>query len=132
MFKFIKFNEDVERRAEILGIDTIFYVGGIQRFSGVTTEQLKALMDENFLDPKDAQNSSYTAKEFYDFMLEHPGVTAHGYAVSEARQDYRVTIEGMEGSFKTKDDLIDFIYFCRDADSLDIDKVELYAYSWWD
>jgi hypothetical protein len=128
------FNKDTKRRAEILGIPDDYPFGGIRKFKNATAEQIKTLIDENFLAPSDTQNDSPTAKEFLEFMEEYPEVKAHGYVVSPDRDDYRVTIEGLEcPEFKLTEDsfglYIDFIKLCRHADEFEIDSC---LYSWWD
>jgi hypothetical protein len=67
-------------------------------------------------------------------MQNYPEVRAHGYVVSPDRDDYRVTIEGLEcPEFKLTEDsfglYINFVKLCRHADELEINS-ELY--SWWD
>lgn len=128
------FNKDTKRRAEVLGIPDDYPSGGIRKFKNATVEQIKTLIDENFLAPSDRQNFSPTAGEFLDFMQNYPEVRAHGYVVSPDRDDYRVTIEGLEcPEFKLTEDsfglYINFVKLCRHADELEINS-ELY--SWWD
>ena len=55
------FNKDTKRRAEVLGIPDDYPSGGIRKFKNATVEQIKTLIDENFLDPSDRQNFSPTA-----------------------------------------------------------------------
>jgi hypothetical protein len=57
--------------------------------------------------------------------------TAHGYAVSADRHDYRVTIEGvaMSGEY-SKDTLLAFVKMFRDADELTLS--ETYLSAWYD
>ena len=70
-------------------------------------------------------------QQFIDFMKKQPDVTAHGYAVSPKRDDYRVTIEGLwvPEEFVTPAIKAAFVEFCKDADELESDG-ELN--SWWD
>lgn len=70
--------------------------GGIQKFEGMDVKTLKTLIDNNFADPEDRQNLAPSIQEIYDFMEMYPKYTAHGYAVSDQRDDYRVSIEGVE------------------------------------
>jgi hypothetical protein len=71
-------------------------LGGIEHFRGVGVDTLLALVARNYADPADSQNESPTLGEFIRFMEKYPQVTAHGYAVSPQRADYRVTVEGLE------------------------------------
>ena len=69
--------------------------------------------------------------EFYEFMKSNPKFTAHGYAVSHERRDYRVAIEGVScNKTYTKKELADFVRLCRDADEFVMEDKKLY--SWWD
>lgn len=125
----MEFNRNYSRRMEILGIKDD-YKGGIEYFENLTINKFKMLLDEGFIDPKDCQNESPSAYDFYNFMFKYPELNAHGYAVSPERDDYRVTIEGLAGA-KTDDAKLksDFIEFCKSASSL---KTENKLYSWWD
>jgi hypothetical protein len=102
-----------------------------ERFNKLTLEQLNELKLMKVLDPKEQQNDSPTIKEFMDFMKDHPGVTAHGYVISEDREDCRVSLEGIayEGS-PSKKLILDFTSLCRDADEFTANEGGLYA--WWD
>jgi hypothetical protein len=64
-------------------------------------------------------------------MKSNPKFTAHGYAVSHERSDYRVSIEGVSCNKPyTKKELADFVHLCRRVDDLVIEDKKLY--SWWD
>jgi hypothetical protein len=93
-------NRDHEERDRLLFGRAINWghegLGGIERFSGLGVETLRTLVARNFADPADRQNDSPTLGEFLRFLEKHPEVRAHGYAVSPEREDYRVTIEGLE------------------------------------
>jgi hypothetical protein len=107
------------------------WLGGVRSFDSLSVKQLKNLIQNNFIDLEDRQNSSPTVEDFFNFMKEHPEVKAHGYAVSHKRDDYRVSLEGL--SFKGNINhnlLLDFVDLCRDADEFVADENELYA--WWD
>lgn len=123
---------DPVRRASILNIPNDYPFGGIRMFNGATVKQIKTLLDEGFLDPEDAQNDSPTAIEFFEFMQEHPTLTAHGYVVEPARIDCRVTIEGLEGYLTDPDDIEAFKQFCVTASELTVNECTGYVYSWWD
>lgn len=92
----MKFNRDSARRAEIIGIADGTGFGGVKGFKGLSVEALNALVAEGFVDVEERQNSSPSVGEFLAFMREWPEVKAHGYVVSPDRDDYRVSLEGVE------------------------------------
>lgn len=118
-------------RREIAWGDSKETLGGTLRFEELTLEQLEELRDKRFLELSDAQNESPTIDQFLIFMQEHPGVMAHGYAVSPTRSDYRVSIEGLvfEGECTTNWQLA-FLKLCRRADDITITSDRLYC--WFD
>lgn len=127
-------NKDFNKRDEILfGVynKDAYKYGGIRHFKNLDVDALKHLLDEGFIDPEEAQNDSPTTMEFYEFISAHPNFTAHGYAVSPDRDDYRITLEGIECyepcDVKT---IRDFIELCRFADELSVNDECMYA--WWD
>jgi hypothetical protein len=127
--RILMLNKDYKRRDQIIfGRDE---VGGCESFRGMTLETLKKLFDEEFIEGKDHQNSAPTASEMLKFMESHPGFTAHGYAISHLRDDYRVTIEGLEyvGEY-SKETLADFNRFAHRADVFTVSAIRLYF--WFD
>lgn len=122
-------NLDYKRRNQIIfGRDE---ARDCERFSGLTLETLKQLFKEKFIEPDDSQNSAPTAEQMLEFMEKHPGVTAHGYAVHHSREDYRVTIEGLEYEGDVDTELMgEFAEFANGADSLTLNGKHLYF--WFD
>lgn len=111
-----EFNKDHEARNKILGI-TGEDNGDIIHFDHLTLDGLEELIEKKFADSEEAQNSSPIIQEMLDFMKSHPDFTAHGYAVSIKRSDYRVSLEGITLNRKpTYDELIDFVDCFRFAD----------------
>lgn len=125
-------NKDQETRDKILGLlPGSYYAGGTERVRQITLVQLEELIKNNFISLDDQQNSAPTVNEFYEFMKDHPEFTAHGYAVDKRRDDYRVSIEGIQfygPSGMTA--MLDFIKLCRYADEFVCTPHKLYA--WWD
>ena len=126
-------NRDVNKRDMMLfgeEYDKAKYLGGIRRFGGLNAFRLSALLDAGFIDADEAQNDSPTTEEFLAFMKEHHDFTAFGYAVCPERDDYRITIDGIESDvlFNTLDEVNDFFMLCRGADELTITP----PYAWWD
>jgi hypothetical protein len=127
-------NTDYKRREEVMQLNVAWGkddLGGAMRVEGITVQTLSTLFDEHFICPSDRQNESPTAQAFLDFLKRHPAVTAHGYLISPAREDYRISIEGLYVPAKdvTPELKRDFINLCRDADELDVDSD---LFSWWD
>lgn len=84
-------------RDSILGISNASYdFGGIERFSGLDVGRLDALLAAGHADPYERHNEAPSIAEFREFLAAHPRFTAHGYAVGPQRDDYRLSIEGVE------------------------------------
>ena len=91
-------NKDIETRDKIIFgkyREATYKHGGVREFEGMTRDTLKQLLDQDFADPDERQNLSPTIIEIYEFMAKYPEYTAHGYAVSNSRDDYRVSIDGV-------------------------------------
>jgi hypothetical protein len=126
-----KFNKDQAARDKLLGIPPdAKYGGGIEHFEGLPAPVLRKLIEEQFANPEDCQNCSPTIQEFLDFMEEHPGFTAHGYAVELRRSDYRISIEGLRGKNIKREDADDFVQAFRFADDFEFEAGNCYC--WYD
>ena len=143
-----KFNMDETRRLEILKPylreDMILGRRGgkydAMYFKGLDVTALQTLVHEKFACPDDTQNSAPCIKEFLEFMKKYPFMKAHGYIITPDRDDYRVSIEGVEGSYKeiptskTPEDVLkfneDFTAMFRHADEFEIGKGHFYC--WYD
>ena len=125
-------NKDIKKRDKILfgNYNPDDYMGGIKHFDNVTVETLNKLIDEEFLDGDGTQNYSPTVDEFIEFMEKYPNWTAFGYAVSNHRGDYRITVTGIErneGMTQIDKELEDFVDLARHAEEFDIK-----GYCGWD
>ena len=119
-------DEQDARRMALCGVSRIGF-GGVADFDDLTLATLDTLISEGFADPRDTQNSSPSIKQFRDYMAEHPNVTAHGYLVSNDRDDRRVSIEGLSLAYDaTPEEQLDFMEWNHGADELDRFR------SWWD
>jgi len=125
-------NANVERRASLLGLtraDEDF-----AKFTGVTADTLRALLEEQFIDANARQNDAPSTEEFLVFLSEWPEATAYGYAVGPARKDYRVMLEGLlvetapADSDRGESLREAFIDFCAGATELDIEPPLLRAF----
>ena len=107
-------------------------MGGIKCYQDLTLSELENLIKEGFADPEETQNDSPSIQEFLDFMREYPFVRAHGYVVSNERDDVRVSVEGIEAdrSDVTPEFFRAFVQLCRYADEFDDSDAGVYA--WWD
>lgn len=129
------FNADYKKRNQIIfGDDDVegeTWLGGTRRFEALYLPQLRELVDNDFIDLEGTQNCSPSAEYFLEFLEKYPKATAHGYAVSHKRDDYRVSLEGVQFRGRvSKKMLMDFVYLCRHADEFHAGDGELYA--WWD
>lgn len=118
-------NKNVDLRDQILfGTDFIEndYIshGGIKRFSKLSVNGLQALIDNSFIDVNDCQNLAPTVQEFLDFARKYDDYMFHGYAVAPYREDYRVSIEGIEKftPMSSKEEEKDFLDTFAEADDL--------------
>ena len=128
---FEKYTEEQDKeRCELVGVNDKSFSGGCASFSGMTYKTLQELVDKGYADPEDSQNDSTTLGEYLEFMKKHPRFKAHGYVVSNDRNDRRVTIEGLEAGQVTPDELQDFINLDRYAD--EFEAMQSYCRSWWD
>lgn len=124
-----------------------YYVGGIRHFDKLSLEQLQQLVNEDFIDTESCYNGCPTVGEFLKFVkgikqyvAENPDYTSDdfdiyfiGYAVDISRDDYRVTIEGVEYSSRYHVDreiMIKFMNFAKYADELDVTDTK--GRAWWD
>lgn len=90
--------EDVsrfQRRDEILGITTT-REDNVVRFGRLDLERLETLVLEEFIDLDQKWNDAPTARALLSFIRSWPWVRAHGYAIHPSREDYGVTLEGLE------------------------------------
>jgi len=131
-----KLNKNHLRRDQIIfGDKTPEYLGGVASFTGLTVKKLGELLRRNFADPEDCQNDSPSIKEFYEFAKKysHLSIGFHGYVVSPERDDYRVSIEGLEYMGHLTTELaVDFTNLCRDADDFSVDTQQGFLYCWYD
>lgn len=128
-------NKDYHKRNQIIfgddNVDGENWLGGTRHFNNLSLQQLQELVTNKFIDLQDAQNCSPAVEDFLNFMKDHEEFSAHGYAVSHKRDDYRVSLEGIEFKGDVSKNLMkDFVHLCRHADEFVCEENELYA--WWD
>ena len=125
-----EFNKDYKLRDKMLNIDESTECGGTWRFEGCTAETLESLIDLGFADPDEYQNSAPTIGEILEFLKENPNYTAHGYVVSIDRDDYRTSVEGVEGHEYDAEQIANFVTMFRFADEFEVS--EDYQRAWFD
>lgn len=122
---------NAEGRDEYLGIDSLKGGGGCTRMDTLTVKQVGHCLDKGWMDPEDTQNDSPTNMEMFEFCVANPSFVMHGYVVSPARDDVRVSIEGVRSikrpTAKQKQAFVDMF---RCADDFDMDKDGCFA--WYD
>jgi hypothetical protein len=124
------YNKDQARRDEILEqFWTSDWFGGIRRFERLPIAVVLVLGNEGFLDPEDRQNDAPSLGEITKFMALYPEFTAHGYAVTKDRQDYRVTFEGVQGTPRSAEAVQVFTEMFRFADDFVLGNE---CYAWFD
>lgn len=128
---FEKYTEEQDKeRCELVGVNDKNFFGGCASFSGMTYNTLQKLVDKGYADLEDNQNGSTTLGKYLDFMKEHPRFKAHGYIVSNDREDRRVTVEGLEAGQVTIKEVVAFTNLDRMAD--EFEATQDYCRSWWD
>lgn len=126
-------NTDYKKRDKLLGISIDWQTvpSGTKEIKFIDYRTIEQLMKNNFLNPNDRQNESPSASEILAFLQLHPTVFAHGYVVSPYREDYRITLEGIQ--VKPKDTTVEtklaVFEFCKDADEV---LTTSGLYCWWD
>ena len=111
------------------------YAGGCRHFEDLTIDAAEELVKEGFLRIHDSQNCSPTTEEMMDFVrhtVMPKDWVFDGYAISPARVDCRVTLEGLYyiGKDLPQEDMIDFANAFHYADEFQIGHNT--AMAWWD
>lgn len=129
-------NRDWRRRDQLLGITTDDDPDDVTHFHGLDLPRLEALVREGFAPLGCRQNRAPTTEGFLGFMRDWPEVHAFGYAVHPAREDYRITLEGVACAIERVPEgrraaLAEaFRARFREADEF-VDAVGC-LYAWWD
>ena len=125
------FNPDIKTRDEIIFgkyEPEDYEMGGIKRFDGLSIDDLQKLLALNFADPNDRQNNAPSIAKIAEFMKKYSCFTAHGYAVADWREDYRVTIEGVECTMAHSVEEADaFAEMFHDADEFEVSPAKMFC-----
>ena len=92
----MKMNMNDKRRHEIVGLDFSDEKYDLKRIDNITADKLQILIDEKFADPTDCQNSAPSIADILEFLKANKGFSAHGYIITPKRNDYRVSLEGVD------------------------------------
>lgn len=98
-------NRDCRKRDSIIfGDNKPDYTNGICRFKDLRVDKLNKLLDYNFIDDNHRHYEKIPSiRDIISFMNEwyEYDVKAHGYVLSCDREDYRVSLDGIEILSKT-------------------------------
>jgi len=131
-------NKDFKARERLIFNDeynALNYLGGIRRFK-CSTDKLRTLYAEDFVEANDRQNDSPSLEEFLEYVGDYPTATFECYAVCPEREDYRVTVEGVNLVIPETDyDAVG--YFAETfhyADEFSLEHVghNYHMRAWWD
>lgn len=126
-----------ERDRLIFGDNSPRYGGGMARFEELDVVTLKKLIELDYADPQDKQNEAPTIAAFVELLERHAtedsDLTAHGYVIHKERDDYRVSIEGIEGTTRFSEGLLDILKVCVSADEFEVQSDLVFnVRAWWD
>jgi len=116
------YNPNIKYRDMILfGNYNVEYPGGCCRFDNLTLKNLEKLIANRYIALGDRHNNAPAVEVFVNFMLDYPGYVATGYAITNKRADYRVSLDGLEKQvegYDTKAELDRFYELFSNADEL--------------
>ena len=132
-------NSNYKRRDEIIwGVydPERYKSGGCCRFYA-PAEKAQQLVEEGFIELNETQNESPSTEEFMNSIVGYEDwVEFECYAISPERDDYRVTIEGINIwiPIDKRDDMCRFVEEFRYADEFNINSDEngFHLRAWWD
>lgn len=130
-------NKDYVKRDEIIfgGYDPKSYIGGCKNFH-CSYKTMEKLVEENFIELDECQNSSPYTKDFMDILKDVDNVRFIAYAISPDRDDYRVTIEGVDVEIQdTNFDEVSLLvesFHYADEFTFKHEGDTYYLYAWWD
>ena len=130
-------NRDVARRDAILGIVTVADPAAVTHFRDIGVTRLELLISEGFIALDQATPGTPTPRVFIDFMGRFPEARVHGYAVHPERDDYRITIEGIECDLSSGHSAAEWstlraVFEDRFASATTFYSESDWLYAWWD
>ena len=128
------YNKDIKKRDTIIfgEYNPRLYGGGIRCFYDLSINQLKELIENNFIDLKECHNDAPPVSVFYNFMQKYPNYIASGYVVSIDREDYGTNLVGLNqnNGYKSRKELEEFHDLFRCADEFEVSKFNMSC--WFD
>lgn len=130
-------NKDYKLRDKIIfgEYDPKSYLCGCKNFH-CSYETMKELVANDFIDMNECQNYSPYTKEFMEILDGIPSVEFIAYAVSPERDDYRITIEGVDVEIDDTDyDTVSLLvesFHTADEFNFQHDGDKYYLHAWWD
>ena len=130
-------NKNYKRRDEIIfgAYEKEKYFGGVRRFN-CSRETILNLLEEDFISPDECQNCSPYVKDFVEYTEGIDETKFECYAVSPDRDDYRVSIEGVDFIIPDTDfdNVTMAVDISRSADEFSFEhaKNNYYIHAWWD
>ena len=130
-------NRDVARRDAILGIVTAPDPAAVTHFRDIDAARLELLISEGFIALDLGMPGTPSPRVFMDFLCRFPEARIHGYAVHPERDDYRVTIEGIEcdlssGHTEAEWATLRAVFEDRFASATTFFSESDWLYAWWD
>ena len=130
-------NKDYAERDKIIfgKYEPDSYFGGCRRFT-CSKEIMQELIEKNFIELYECQNYSPSTKEFMEYIENIDDVRLNCYAISPLRNDYRITIEGLD--VEVADDNYDMISYLvetfhyADEFSFEHNGDSYFLHAWWD
>lgn len=118
------------------GYDEAKYFGGLRSFR-CCRDLMKTLIEENFASTREMQNCSPTIGEFMEITEDSDcDITFICYAISPERDDYRISIEGIDIVIPDSDfDSVSYFvesFHGADEFSFQHEESNYYLHAWWD
>ena len=130
-------NKDYAQRDKILfgEYNPDKYLGGCRNFT-CSKEVMQTLVENDYIDPNECQNYSPMTKEFMEILHDIDNVRFNGYAISPDRDDYRLTIDGVDVEIEDTDyDNISLLvesFHYADEFNFSHDGDSYFLHAWWD
>lgn len=130
-------NTNVKRRDEIIfgKYEPERYLGGCRRFT-CSRDTIETLLNEDFIELDECQNYSPSTKEFLESTIDLEKVEFECYVINADRDDYRVTIEGVDIEINDSNykDISYAIETFHNADEFNFyhNESSYFLHAWWD
>ena len=130
----MNYNKDDILRQNIMGIKAK-YSGGTYAFKKLELITLNKLIENGFVNLEEKQNpGAPSILEFWELLKKYPDepIVLDGYIVEPERDDYRISIDALEGKSRSESFIRDFILFLTHH-PYGVKKIRPgYQYCWYD